>query len=765
LEGRAVLDRIVLKEHQMFLVCDGNGDIAAHNVDGHGLYWHDTRFLSLFELSLDAGPPQLLSSSGEHNFMMTLQFANLAFTTPDGKDVRPRTLSIRRNRFLHAALHERIGIFNYNAFPVPVTLSMTFGSDFRDMFDIRGYARRSKHGEIDRPRLEERDIVLGYTGLDKMRRETRVQFDVAPSRLEIHEPEALPPETLEMLPGISGTGDPRAEVPIRPPTATAIFELMIPPVQYASLTCEVIPNQGGLEPDLPHTIGDVSSLDTAFGEMRQAYREWEETCTEIMTDDEIVNAIVKRSLHDLRLLSDHVENGYLPSAGIPWFSVPFGRDSLITSMQTLVLQPDIARATLLFLAEHQGREVNDWRDEQPGKILHEIRLGELAALGDVPHTPYYGSVDATPLWVMTLGEYLRWTGDEQLARELRPNLEAALNWIDEYGDLDGDGFVEYLCRSSRGIRNQGWKDSADSATHRDGRRAEPPVALSEVQAYVYAAWIAAGEVYDLYGEPERAEGYRVKAAMLRSRFQTGWWSEADQFFAMALDAEKAPVNNISSNVGHGLWAGMFDAGPAQTVGARLVREDMLCGWGIRTLSSAEPSFNPMSYHNGSVWPHDNSLIVAGLKRYEMDDDALKVAEELIDAARRFPLYRLPELYCGFARDRRYFSMPAQYPVSCSPQAWAAGSIFLLVQSLLGLRVDARTNRVTLRPTLPHDLNLIRLSNLQIGKHRIDLDVRRENGTTRVDVTRAAPVAVVVEPPIERPRFEWPQPLGPTRPRY
>jgi glycogen debranching enzyme len=757
-----VLDRIVLKEHQMFLVCDGNGDMAAHNVDGHGLYWHDTRFLSLFELRLDAGPPQLLSSSGEHNFMMTLQFANLAFQTPDGIDVRPRTLSIRRNRFLHAALHERIGIFNYNPFPVPVTLSMTFGSDFRDMFDIRGYARRSKHGAIDRPRLDGNDIVLGYTGLDEMRRETRVHFDVAPSKLVIHEPEALPSGTLEMLPGISGTGDPRAEVPIRPPTATAIFDLMIPPVQYASLTCEVMVNQGGLEPDLPHTIGDVSTLDTAFGEMRQAYREWEETCTEIVTDEEIVNAIIKRSLDDLRLLSDHVENGYVPSAGIPWFSVPFGRDSLITSLQTLALQPDIARATLLFLAEHQGREVNDWRDEQPGKILHEIRLGELAALGDVPHTPYYGSVDATPLWAMTLGEYLRWTGDEQLARDLRPNLEAALHWIDEYGDLDGDGFVEYLCRSSRGIRNQGWKDSADSATHRDGRRAEPPVALSEVQAYVYAAWIAAGEIYDLYGEPDRADAYRLKAATLRTRFQKTWWSETDQYFAMALDADKSPVNTISSNVGHGLWTGLFDHSPALTVGARLVREDMLCGWGIRTLSSAEPSFNPMSYHNGSVWPHDNSLIVAGLKRYEMDDDAVKVAEELIDAARRFPLYRLPELYCGFARDRRYFSMPAQYPVSCSPQAWAAGSVFLLVQSLLGLRVDARNNRVTLRPTLPHDLNLLRLSNLRIGKHRIDLEVRRDNGTTRVDVTRAAPIAVVVEPPIETPRFEWPQPLGPSR---
>lgn len=732
----------------MFLVCDSTGDIAAHNVDGQGLYWHDTRFLSLFELSMDPNRPHLLSASGEHNFMMTLQFANLAFQTVDGRGVPPRTLAMRRNRFLHAALHERIGIFNYNPFPVPITLSLTFGSDFRDMFDIRGYARRSKHGAIDRPHLDGNDVVLGYTGLDDIRRETRIHFDRTPTRVEIHEPDPLPEGTLETIPGISGAGDPRAEVPIRPPTATAIFEVEVPPGQYASLTCEVLVSQGILRPSPGEdTSPNVGSLDVAFSMMRESYQDWEMSCTEITTDDDIVNAVLKRSLHDLRLLSDRVEDGYLPSAGIPWFSVPFGRDSLITALQTLALQPDIARATLLFLAEHQGKEVNDWRDEQPGKILHEIRLGELAALGDVPHTPYYGSVDATPLWIMTLGEYVRWTGDRALALKLRPNLEAALDWIETYGDLDGDGFVEYLCRSSRGIRNQGWKDSADSATHRDGRLAEPPVALAEVQAYVYAAWIAAATLYDLWDEPGPANRYRTLATSLRRSFQRVWWSEIDQFFAMALDSEKQPVANVSSNVGHCLWTGLLDEAPARAVGTRLVREDMLCGWGIRTLSSLEPSFNPMSYHNGSVWPHDNSILVAGLKRYRMDERALHVAEELLDAAVRFPHYRLPELYCGFARDRRYYSMPAQYPVSCSPQAWAAGSVFLILQALLGLEPDARADRLVLRPSLPRAINQLRVSQMRIGQHRIDFEVRRENGSIRVDVTRAAPVAVVVEAPI------------------
>jgi glycogen debranching enzyme len=751
-----VLDRIVLKEHQMFLVCDGNGDIAAHNVDGNGLYWHDTRFLSLLELTLNTGRPQLLSSSGEHNFMMTLQFANPAFQTPDGTDVRARSLSIRRNRFLHAALHERIGIFNYNPFPVALTLSLTFGSDFRDMFDIRGYARRSKHGAIDRPYVDGDDLVLGYVGLDGMRRETRISFDREPTHVEIHEPDPLPPDAMELMPGISGAGDPRAEVPIRPPTATAVFEVEVPPGRFASITSEVRVSQGDLVPT-PHpsspSTGGIGSLDSAFAAMRSSYRKWEESSTQIVSDDEILNAVIRRSLHDLRLLSDRIDDGYLPSAGIPWFSVPFGRDSLITALQTLCLQPDIARASLIFLAHHQGREVNDYRDEQPGKILHEIRLGELAALGDVPHTPYFGSVDATPLWVMTLGEYVRWTGDLALARQLRSNLQAALDWIEQYGDVDGDGFVEYVCRSKRGIKNQGWKDSADSMRHRDGPAAEPPIALVEVQGYAYAAWNTAANLFVQLGEPARAEHYRQLATDLRRRFHLQWWSEPDQFFAMALDREKRPLLTVSSNVGHCLWTDLLDSGPAWAVSDRLVREDMLCGWGVRTLSSLERSFNPMSYHNGSVWPHDNSIIVAGLKHYRMDERALLVAQQLIDAAIRFPLYRLPELFCGFARDRRYYSMPAQYPVSCSPQAWAAGSIFLLIQSLLGLRVDAAGGLLTMRPTLPSAINQLQIRNLLVGGHRIDLDVRREHGIEKVDVTRAAPIAVVVEPPSREARFE------------
>jgi len=737
-----MIERTVLKEGQMFLVSETNGDIAAHNVDGQGLYWRDTRFLSLYELSLEGGRPQLLSATGERSFMTNLQFANAAFRTSDERDVPARSISIRRNRFLHGGLHERLGLFNYNRFPVRVRVSLSFGSDYRDMFDVRGYARRSKHGSIDRPRRVGRAVIMGYAGLDGVRRATTVEFDQEPTGVEVHEPETVPESTLAILPGISGAGDPRAETPIRPPTATVVFDLEILPARYSALTFRVVPSIGE---GVPAEVEDPS-LDAGFLLMRESYDQWEGSCADLATDHEIFNAVLRRSLHDLRLLSDQDSTGYIPSAGIPWFSVPFGRDSLITSLETLCLQPEITRATLHFLAAHQGARVDDWRDEQPGKILHEIRLGEMATLGQVPHTPYFGSVDSTPLFLITLGQYLCWTGDWKLGRELRPNVVAALRWIDEYGDVDGDGYVEYVCRSPNGILNQGWKDSRDAILHRDGRPAEAPIALAEVQGYVYGAKIAMAEYFDKLGEPSRAEALRGQASDLRRRFIREWWLDSEQCFAMAFDGQKNPIPSVSSNPGHCLWSGLLDEEYADRQASRLMADDMLCGWGIRSLSSLEPTFNPMSYHNGSVWPHDNSIIIAGLKRYGMDERAMRVADELVDAAVRFPQYRLPELYCGFARDRRYFSMPAQYPVSCSPQAWAAGSIFLLVQTILGLQADADAGTLSLRPTLLGRINQATIRSLRVGEHRVNLEVVQEGRDTRVEVTNSTPIQVLVDTP-------------------
>ncbi len=723
----------------MFLVSDTTGDIGSHNIDGQGLYWRDTRFLSLYELTLDGGRPQLLSATGEYSFMTTLQFANAAFRTADGVPVPARSISIRRNRFLRGALHERIGVLNYNPFAVRLRVSLAFGSDFRDMFDVRGYMRRSKHGAIDPPRWDATSVLLGYTGLDGIRRETTVAFDQQPDNVVTHVPLTPPPHDLVTLPGISGAGDPRGEIPIVPPSATVVFDLDLAPGRYVALTFRVVPSIA----NVPLAGPAEPSLDAEFLMIRASYERWEASCTKIATDHEIFNAVLSRSLYDLRLLSDQVAGGYLPSAGIPWFSVPFGRDSLITALQTLSLQPDIACATLRFLAEHQGTEVNDWRDEQPGRILHEIRMGELATLGQVPHTPYYGSVDATPLFLIALGEYLRWTGDWDLGRQLRPNAVAALRWIDEYGDVDGDGYVEYLCRSENGIRNQGWKDSGDAIRHRDGRAAEGPIALAEIQGYVYAAKVAMAGYFAALGESASAESLLGQAAELRRRFNDEWWIEREDCFALALDRDKEPLVSVSSNPGHCLWSGLVDEHHAGRLADRLVSDDLLCGWGIRTLSAAEPTFNPMSYHNGSVWPHDNSLIVAGLARYGMDARAARVADEVFDAAVRFPSHRLPELYCGFARDWRYFSMPAQYPVSCSPQAWAAGSVFLIVQALLGLEADATADRLVVRPTLLDRFGRLSVKNLRVGQHRVSFDVRRENGRAVVDVPDGAPLEVVV----------------------
>jgi len=739
---------IVIKENEAFLVCDHEGNVSAAAADGQGLYYRDTRFLSIYQLTIDEFAPVLLSAAGELNFMTTLQLANAAAVLPDGQALPARSISIRRNRFLFDGLHERIGFFNYNPFSVRATVRLQFASDFRDMFDVRGYAVRERHGAIATPLLCDRELWLSYRGLDGVERRTLVRFDPPPTRLEVVPAEPVEAAAPHVLEGISGHGDPRVEVPVQPPVAHAVFVLDLPPKQPVSLTLSIslltLPAAADTPP-LGCSAGPAPpSLDEAYAAIRASYRQWDAECTEIATDHETFNHLLRQSQGDLRLLMNRLPTGLLPTAGIPWFSVPFGRDSLITAYQTLMLNPAIARGTLRFLAEHQGREVNDWRDEEPGKILHEIRMGELAASGEVPFGPYYGSVDATPLFLIVLGELVRWTGDWEFATRLRPNVEAALTWIDRYGDLDGDGYVEYRSRSARGIRNQGWKDSFDAVCYRDGRLVEPPVALCEVQGYVYAAKQAAAGLFEHWGELDRAAALRAEAEALRERFERDFWLEDEGYYAQALDAHKQPVPAVTSNVGHLLWCGLIAPERAARVVQRLLADDLLCGWGLRTLSSREPTFNPMSYHNGSVWPHDNALIVAGLRRYGFADAAEMVAVQVIEAGLRFPQYRMPELYCGFTRDRHYHSLPADYPVSCRPQAWAAGAVFLLLQALLGLEPDLAQRRLLLRPRLPLGMALVRLRRLDVLGSRLALTIRAQQGRVYVEVEGAGAPQVLVE---------------------
>ncbi|HZU06850.1 MAG TPA: glycogen debranching N-terminal domain-containing protein [Chloroflexota bacterium] len=727
MDGRPV----VIKENDIFLVSDSHGNVSSQAADGQGLYYRDTRFLSLYQLAIDEFPLVLLSAAGELSFMTTLQLANGPGRLASGQELAARSISVRRNRFLYDGLHERIGFFNYNAFPVRLTLRLTFGSDFRDMFDVRGYARRQAHGTIEPPRLGEAELWLPYRGLDGVERQTYIRFDVRPTYLEVTNAEPQVADTAVQLMGISGHGDPRTELAILPPLACAVFVLELQPKQACSITVHIRPLVGQ-----PAAVpARTPSLDEAYRAIRASYHAWNEACTQITTDHQLFNQLVKRSQEDLRLLMLQLPTGLLPTAGIPWFSVPFGRDSLITAYETLILEPAIAYGTLRFLAQHQGRERNDWRDEEPGKILHEVRMGELTARDEVPFGPYYGSVDATPLFLVVLSELVRWTGDWEFATSLRPHVEAALAWIDQYGDLDGDGYVEYQSRSARGISNQGWKDSHDAILHRDGRPATPPIALCEVQGYVYDAKCRAAELFEYWGEPQRAARLRAEAEALRAQFERDFWLEEEGYYALALDAAKRPVAAVGSNAGQALWSGIVAPERAARVVQRLLSPELCCGWGIRTLSSREPTFNPMSYHNGSVWPHDNALIVAGLRRYGYVREALEVAAQVIEAGLRFPNYRLPELYCGFTRDRHYHSLPADYPVSCRPQAWAAGSVFLLLREILGLRPDSATRRLVLEPHLLPGIRSVHLRRLRVLQGVVDLTVRAEGDHVAVEVER------------------------------
>ncbi len=422
----------------------------------------------------------------------------------------------------------------------------------------------------------------------------------------------------------------------------ASWQLRLEPTQTELIAITVEPRAAGSSPP-------ERSFDMVMHDLRRSYESWERACTRVWTDNELYNSLLSRGLRDLRALLTPTRHGSLVAAGIPWFVAPFGRDSLLTCHQTLMLNPDLTRTTLEVLAAFQADEVDEWRDAQPGKILHELRQGELAGAGIIPHTPYYGSIDSTPLWLLLLGTYYRWTGDLEFCRDLLPNIERALAWIADYGDLDGDGFLEYQRSSPRGLVNQGWKDSHDSVVHVDGKLAEGPIALAEVQAYVYLAKQRMAEVFEALGNAPRAASLRQEAAELRAAFNERFWVESEQFYAMALDGEKRQVASISSNPAHGLYCGIVDPDMAGPMARRLLAPDMFSGWGVRTLSKSAAAYNPMSYHNGSIWPHDNAIIGAGLKRYGFAKATNRLATAMFEMAVTVDDMRLPELFCGFTR--------------------------------------------------------------------------------------------------------------------
>ncbi len=699
---------LAVKEGDTFLYCDLEGNLDHGGDYGLGLYSRDTRFLSHFRMTISGRDPVLLSSSSERGYMAYVDLTNPNLYEGEEVAVAQQSLNIRRIRAINGRLFERVRVKNYNAHAVSLDLEFSFGADFADIFEVRGMARDGE-GDIEDPRIgDDGTIEFGYIGRDDIYRVTRIAFASEPDRVDVDD-----------------------EV------VTVTFRLHLGPYQTKLIGMTVEPIVGD---DVPPPM----EFDVAVHELRRSYEDWERESTQIVTDNEVFDQLLDRSLRDLRALYTQTPQGGILAAGIPWYVTLFGRDALIAAHQLLMVNPRPARLALERLASLQGTVINDWRDEEPGKILHEVRRGEMAGAGMVPHTPYYGSIDSTPLFLIVYGQHLRWTGDVEFARKLLPAAEAALNWIDEFGDLDGDGFVEYKTRSARGIRNQGWKDSFDSVVHADGRLAEPPIALSEVQGYVYLAKMRMADVYTALGDERKAEWLRASAHELRKRFNEAFWMEDEKYFAGALDADKRQVRTIVSNPGHVLYCDLVDTEKAAQVAKRLLAPDMFSGWGIRTMSKAAAAYNPMSYHNGSVWPHDNALIAAGLKRYGYARSANRVATALFDAAIHADYLRLPELFCGFTR--RTPNRPVSYPVACSPQAWAAGSPFLMLQAMLGISSRADLNLLTVnQPHLPTWLNTVELRNMQVGRSHISLVFRREGEITSFSMlSRDGDVRVVME---------------------
>jgi glycogen debranching enzyme len=622
----------------------------------------------------------------------------------DGDVVLMRdTVAIQRSKtLLGNVLYERLHLHNYGQQPLRIELEILFTTDFADIFELRG-TERLRRGEVSAPIVESGCIRLPYKGLDGIQRETVLVFSPAPRHLGA---------TNALFQWELGTG------------GESILEIRA--------ECNI-----GKVLSSPHTYA------SALATIRTERRSWNEQFPVLYSDNENFNDWLNRSLQDLALLRTAGEHGSYVYAGIPWFATIFGRDGLITALETLAFAPELAAGTLRTLAALQGQGYNAERDEEPGKILHEMRHGEMAVLGEVPFGRYYGSVDATPLFLLLLAEYADRTGDLALVRELWPAAIAAMKWIDTDADPDRDGYIEYARRTARGLINQGWKDSHDAIFHADGTLAEAPIALAEVQAYVYAARRGLARLARRLERTAEAITWDAQASLLCERFNRDFWLSEEDTYALALDGHKRPCRVVSSNAGHCLFGGLATEDRASRLIGRLLRDDVFCGWGIRTLSAQAPRYNPMSYHNGSVWPHDNALIAAGFARYGASDRAGQLLTGLFDAALAISDRRLPELFCGFSRQLHQHPVP--YPVACKPQAWAAGSVFMILQAMLGLSIDAWGRRVTFdQAVLPPWINRLDIRGLRVCDARIDFSITQGRWGAAVEVIdRQGAVEVIV----------------------
>jgi len=687
----------VLKHDETFVLFDRFGDMQALGVSEEGLYHEDTRYLSHQELMIDGVRPLYLGSNvKEDNSLLIIELMNPDLT--DGGEVRVSKglLHIFRAKLLwQGACYEHIRLTNHGREPVSVHIAIAFDADFLDLFQVRGM-KRERHGERLPSQLGKADVALRYQGLDGRARSTRLHFDPTPDRLG------------ERL---------------------AAYDVHLDPKQERHLYCTV--HCEGEGHALPRDGVDYDSALRQTNATRSAARQAH--CV-IETSNPLVNLWVDRSVSDLAMLTTSLPTGQYPYAGVPWYSTTFGRDGILTARQCLWLNPSLARGVLAFLAQTQATEEDPARDAEPGKILHEARKCEMARTGEIPFERYYGTVDATPLFVALAGAYHQRTGDTEFIRGIWPQVKLALEWIDHYGDADGDGFVEYARRSKEGLLQQGWKDSHDSIFHSDGELAEAPIALCEVQAYVYEAKQLAADLARHLGEAALSKQLLDDAVKLKHRFEQQFWCEEIGTYAIALDGHKQQCKVPSSNAGHALWTGIASAQHAARIAEGMLRPEFYCGFGIRTIAADQSRYNPMSYHNGSVWPHDNALIAAGMAHYGHTAQAMEVFSGLFEASLYFDQHRLPELFCGFPR--RPSEGPTLYPVACSPQAWAAAAVFGMLQGCLGLGFHAGKTEISFRsPRLPTFIQWMKIRNLSIRGQSVDLLLQRYENNVGIEVMR------------------------------
>jgi len=740
-------DKLVLKRGNLFAVAGRLGDIWPPGARDQGAYFEDTRFLSKLRLAVAGGPPVVLSTQTRAEYIsqvdLTVTSAHFGGVFQDPVNF----LHLRREQLIEEHFVERLTLTNYLVRDIDYWVEYEFASDFADQFEVRG-AKRHGRGTYFKPLVRGEAVVSCYQGRDGVLYRVEVFFPTrAPQRLE--------------------AGKARFEFHLGPNESASLEVHALPSVHSVHSGASVresadAARRPGYRPRPPASEEPESGwlfpgshpasqppaprrFDERLTRARADYRQWAEASSRILSNEEALDGALAQAIADLKALSVFWEGRRVISAGVPWYASPFGRDALIAGFQALLVNPDIAREALLFLAAHQGKQVDDFREEEPGKILHEIRRGELARTGEVPHTPYYGSVDSTPLFLVLFTEYLIWTNDRATGEQLLPAAEAALRWIDQYGDKDGDGFVEYQQKTKEGLRNQGWKDSWNGVPHLDGTPAEPPIALVEVQGYCIDARRRMARLYRHLGRREEAARCMLAAQRMVRRLDEAFWMEKQGTYALALDGEKRQVQSVTSNPGHLLFSRAVPGPRARRVARTLMSADSFSGFGIRTLARGQRAYNPLSYHDGTVWPHDNSLIAMGFSNYGMQRLAAQVLSGAYDACRQFRHYRLPELFCGMARGEG--DLVVNYPVSCAPQAWASGALFLMLRACLGLYPDAQRRTLKIaNPHLPPPIERLRLERLRIGGTRLTLELTRtgESCFAAVREMEGEPLSVRIE---------------------